>query len=467
LAVTILHGNHANMTDAPAKRLSLPRVLAFSSLSLPLAGVGLPVGVYLAPLYAREVGLGLELTGILFMLLRFWDIFTDPVMGYLVDRYRSPWGRVRHWVVLSVPILGLATYFVYMPSVGEGPAYFVGWMLLFYIGFTLLQTARSAWVPAIALDYDDRSRFFQWAEIISVLSMLALLAIPAVLELAGFGIGRMGQVAVMGWVLLFSLPLTAFLACTFVPDEAVRGDKGAAQKFRLRPFIAALGNKYLGHILLLELLTGTAIAVTSANYLFVAEFVFGLSDGMSSLILMFFFLMAVCALPFWLKLAARTEKSVAFKIAVLTSFCSFIIYYIAGQVGGFWPLFIGAFFNGAAFSAPIVLTRSMTADVVEWQASRTGENRSGIYYAAVTSAYKVGNSLAFGVGYLILGQIAGFHPTQDNSPEAIQGLLLVFCVLPGALYLLAALAASRYPFNRAMQQEISKSLDPRGPEVLD
>ncbi len=152
---------------------------------------------------------------------------------------------------------------------------------------------------------------------------------------------------------------------------------------------------------------------------------------------------------------------------MLTSFCSFIIYYIAGQVGGFWPLFIGAFFNGAAFSAPIVLTRSMTADVVEWQASRTGENRSGIYYAAVTSAYKVGNSLAFGVGYLILGQIAGFHPTQDNSPEAIQGLLLVFCVLPGALYLLAALAASRYPFNRAMQQEISKSLDPRGPEVLD
>lgn len=455
------------MTDAPAKRLSLPRVLAFSSLSVPLAGVGLPVGVYLAPLYAREVGLGLELTGILFMLLRFWDIFTDPVMGYLVDRYRSPWGRVRHWVVLSVPILGLATYFVYMPSVGEGPAYFIGWMLLFYIGFTLLQTARSAWVPAIAVDYDDRSRFFQWAEVISVLSMLVLLAIPAVLELAGFGIGRMGQVAIMGWVLLFALPISAFLACTFVRDDPVRGDKGHAQKFQLRPFIAALRNKYLGHILLLELLTGTAIAVTSANYLFVAEFVFGLSDGMSSLILMFFFLTAVCALPFWLKLAERTEKSVAFRAAVLMSFCSFVIYYLAGQIGGFWPLFLGAFINGAAFSAPIVLARSMTADVVEWQVSQTGENRSGIYYSLVTSAYKVGNSLALGVGYLILGQIAGFHPTQENSPESIHGLLLVFCLLPGSLYLLAALVAARYPFTRAMQQEISKSLDPRGPEMLD
>ena len=52
--------------------------------------------------------------------------------------------------VLSVPILGLATFFVYMPNVVESPAYFVGWMILFYIGFTLLQTARSTWVPAIA-----------------------------------------------------------------------------------------------------------------------------------------------------------------------------------------------------------------------------------------------------------------------------------------------------------------------------
>ena len=41
------------------------------------------------------------------------------------------------------------------------------------------------------------------------------------------------------------------------------------------------------------------------------------------------------------------------------------------------------------------------------------------------------------------------------------------CLLPGSLYLLAALAASRYPFTRAMQQEVAKSLDPRGPEIMD
>lgn len=456
------------MTDAVGKkRLSLPRVLAFSSLSIPLAGVGLPLGVYLAPLYANEVGLGLELTGLLFMVLRFWDIFTDPVMGYLVDRYRSPWGRVRHWIALSVPILALATYFIYMPQKGVGPAYFAGWMLLFYVGFTLLQTARSAWVPAIARDYDDRSRFFLWAEVVSVIAMLCLLAVPAILESLGMKVGRFGQVAIMGWALLISLPVVAFLSCAFVPDDPMPGDQGKAMKFDMKAMLAALRNKYLGSVLLLELLAGTAVAVTSSNYLFVAEFVFGLSDGQSSLILMFFFIMAVAALPFWLQLAKRTEKAVAFRMAVLMSLISFGMYYIAGQIGGFWPLFIGAFFNGAAFSAPIVLTRSMAADIVELQAAKTGENRSGIYYSLLTSAYKVGNSLAFGVGYLIVGQIAGFHPGKENEPEAIHGLLLVFCLLPGVLYALAAWVSTKYPLTRAMQREISKSLDPRGPEVMD
>ena len=27
------------------------------------------------------------------MVARFWDIFTDPLMGALVDRYPSKWGR--------------------------------------------------------------------------------------------------------------------------------------------------------------------------------------------------------------------------------------------------------------------------------------------------------------------------------------------------------------------------------------
>ena len=271
----------------------------------------------------------------------------------------------------------------------------------------------------------------------------------------------------MGVVLLVSLPVAGALSFFFVPDRPVPGDQGHAMKFELKPILGALKNQMFGRLLAMELLAGTAIAVTAANYLFVAEYVFGLSDGQSSLILMIFFITAVAAMPLWLLLARRTEKNIAFRAATMMSALSYILYYVFGQVGGFGPLLIGAIINGAAFSAPIILTRSMTADVVEWHASRTGENRAGIYYSILTSAYKTGSSLAFGVGYLMVAQLAGFQPGQPNSPEAINGLLMIFCLLPGVLYLGASFASWTYPLSRAMQQDVARSLDPRGPQTLD
>ena len=461
LAVTIPRGSVTPMATPPSKRLSFPRVLAFASLSVPIAGVGLPVGVYLAPLYANEVGLGLGLTGLLFMLLRFWDIFTDPIMGYLVDRYRSPLGRVRHWILLCIPVLGISTFFVYMPPPGAGPAYFIGWMLLFYVGFTLLQTSRSSWVPAIAHDYDDRSRLFLWPEIISVFSMLTLLAIPALLPVFGIETNRFGQVAAMGWILIIALPIVVTLACVFVPDPPLRGESKQVEKFEFKPLIAAVRNPMFSKVLSIELLVSTAISVTAANFLFVAEFAFGASDAQTSIALMSFFVMAILALPFWLWLAKKTEKRTAFSAAVIMSGICFISFIPLSLFGSYTLFLIGSIIAGIPFSAPIFLARAMTADVVELQAAETGENRAGNFYALLTSFSKVGSSLAFGVGYFIVGQIAGFHPGAENSDSAIFGLVMVFGFLPGLLYIASGLLARTYPLTRAVQEETARQLETR------
>lgn len=451
------------MNDASPRRLSFPRVLAFASLSVPIAGVGLPLGVYLAPLYANNapngVGLGLELTGLLFMLLRIWDIVTDPVMGYLVDRYRSPLGRVRHWIILCVPVLGIATYFVYMPPPGAGPWYFIGWMLIFYVGFTLLQTSRASWVPAIARDYDDRSRLFLWPEIVSVFAMLMLLAVPLLLFLFGVETDRFGQVAVMGWVLIIALPVAAFLSCTFVPDPPLRGEFKPVEKFEIRPLIGAIRDPMFGKVLTFELLVSTAISVTAANYLFVAEYAFGANGWQTSLALMLFFVMAIAAMPFWLYLARKTEKRTAYYCAVAMSGICFIAYIPLAPFGNFTTFLIASLIAGIPFSAPIFLSRAMTADIVELQAARTGENRAGNFYALLTSFNKVGSSLAFGVGYFIVGRIVGFQPGTENTEGEIFGLVLVFGFLPGLLYLAAGLIARTYPLTRAMQEETARSLE--------
>jgi glycoside/pentoside/hexuronide:cation symporter, GPH family len=448
------------MADPTPRRLGIVPVFAFSLLSFPLAGIGLPIAVYIAPFYAEDVGLGLVTTGFLFMIMRLWDVLLNPVVGAVIDRYRSRFGRVRHWIVLSVPILALATFFIYMPPrTGVGPVYFMFWMLVFYVGSTLLQTARFAWVPAIAVNYDDRSRYFQFAEVFSVLSMLALLIIPVVLVDGEGATDSFALVSAMGWALIVSLPITAALACIFVPDPPhLPGATQSPARLDLRVILPALKNPLLLRLLTLEFLVGTAISVTASNYLFVAASVFGLTDQMGSVVLIVFFIASVLAMPVWTHLAKATEKNLAFRVATLLAMSSYGLYFLVGQFGGFWSFIIGAVVNGITFTAPIVLIRSMAADVVEWQVEKSGDNRSGIYFGMLTTAAQVGASLAIGLGYLLVGKVAGYTPGAENSPGAEQGLLLIFCAVPGALYGLAFLIAKAHPLDRKMQGDIARAL---------
>jgi len=100
---------------------------------MPLAAVGLPMAVFVAPMYATELGLGTTLTGLIFMILRFWDLGTDPVMGWLVDTKPTRRGRVKHWLIASIPVLMLGSFFLYMP-VGEtvSAPYLVVWLAVMH-----------------------------------------------------------------------------------------------------------------------------------------------------------------------------------------------------------------------------------------------------------------------------------------------------------------------------------------------
>jgi glycoside/pentoside/hexuronide:cation symporter, GPH family len=447
------------MVDPSPKRLSTPRVLALSTLAFPLSGIGLPLGVYLSPFYADEIGLGVALTGMLFMALRLLDMVLDPTIGHLVDSFNSKWGRARPWIVASVPMLMLAAFFVYMPPrEGASAFYFVLWMVVLYLGSTMLIIARNAWVADIATDYDDRSRHFVMIEMASVLSMLFLLIIPVII--ANNGGDRFEQIGAMGWCLIISLPLTALIACLFVPDPPRTKDP-EQKSYSFADLRQAVGNRYLKTVLLLELLIGMGITVTASLYLFVAESVFGLSDAQASLLLVVFFLSSVLGLPFWMRLASRTEKHSAVCVAVLLSAGSYVLYLVAAQFPGFWPFALAAVINGFAFTAPLVIGRSMTADVVEWELVRSGTNRAGLFFGLNAGAYKIGASLATGLAYLLVGLVAGYEAGADNSPQAVQGLLFIFCGLPAILYLITYFVVRNYPLTRAVQAETAGQLEAR------
>ena len=413
-----------------------------------MAGIGLPIAVFLSPFYAEHMGLGVAMTGTIFMALRFWDLLIDPVMGYLVDTRPSRLGRIRHWLILAVPVLVVSTYFLYLP-VGDSASatYLVGWLMVFFVGFTLLQTPTLAWVPAIAPEYDERSRMFMWYEILNVAALLAFLILPAMV-----GGDLSDKVRIMGIVLIVLLPLTVGIACIFVPDPPLPGTENAKADFSPGALLEALKNGPLLRILVAYIAIGIAVAGTAATYLWAAKWGFGLEQG-PEFVLVIFFISGMVSLPLWVAWSKRTEKhTVVMWICFLTGL-SYLAYLPLREIGGFWPMSLGAILSGLGFSAGFTLLRSMLADLVEVELAKSGNDRSGLYYALLSGAYKTGASMAIGIPYILLGAIVGFDPKVENSPAVVNGLMYVFVGVPFVFYCVAALVIRSYPITRDAHSE--------------
>ena len=97
------------MADTEKSALERPlttwELSAYSGIAMPMAAMGMPVAVYLPRFYSEGLGLSLATVGLIFTLARIWDLITDPIMGLVIDRFESRWGRRKHWIALSIPVL--------------------------------------------------------------------------------------------------------------------------------------------------------------------------------------------------------------------------------------------------------------------------------------------------------------------------------------------------------------------------
>ena len=67
----------------------------------------LMVGTYITYFYTNILGIAPAIAGLVFMVARLVDAFTDPLMGMLVDRTNSRWGKFRPWIIAGAPFLAI------------------------------------------------------------------------------------------------------------------------------------------------------------------------------------------------------------------------------------------------------------------------------------------------------------------------------------------------------------------------
>ncbi|MBO9998211.1 MAG: MFS transporter [Cyanobacteria bacterium SID2] len=434
-----------------ASKLTPRTITAFALPAIPISALGLPLVVYLPPFYGSEMGLGLSTIGTIFAIARVWDLVTDPVLGIVSDKFTTRLGRRRHWIILSVPILAASAYAVFLPTPPVSARYLLFWMVVLYAGFTMLSISHMSWGAELSDDYDDRSRVQGWREFALIFGMLAVLAIPAIVQQTEAA-NYQTKVASMGWFVILTLPVTVGIAVTSVSERPVPPSKHVGLR---RSLAIVLQNRLLQRVLLADFLTGLAPGIVGSIYLFFISEVMALPEW-SSLILLLYFTASLVGVPGWIWLSCRIGKHPTFIVAMvwMAATLPLLLWVQPGDLG--WNITVNTLFGLANAASPFLL-RSILADVTEIDNLQSGTQRTGLYYALLMMTNKFGYALAVGVTYPVLDWI-GFVPEATNTPETLSALKWLFVLSPIPLVLLAALTLWRFPLDAQRQQELRKQL---------
>ena len=154
------------------RALAAALLALFAAPCLGLAGIGLPLQVYLPPFYSAQLGVNLSAVGVAFMVVRLLDIAIDPTLGVLMDRTRVPFGRFKAWLTAGVPLLMLGSVVLFFSSPGVTAVQLAIGLALAYGGWSVCVVAQTSWGALLSPSYNERSRIYGWWQMFNLLGLL-------------------------------------------------------------------------------------------------------------------------------------------------------------------------------------------------------------------------------------------------------------------------------------------------------
>ena len=445
------------MTSASCReeqQIGFWRILAFGSVQLPLGMIGLPIAIYLAPLYSGQMQLGLQLIGISLILARLSDFITDPIVGIISDRWRPKMGRRRVWLIFGSLTMMAGVYLLFRPSPGIDIVYFLAAVALVYLGYTMLLLPYHAWAAELSEDYHVRTRISSVSQAFSIAGLIASTLIPAYVQMQP-GATSADVMSALSVVIIALLPLCAALAFFFVPEPEA--------PIRKAPFSIAKAMKMLGsnraflQVTLLVLVATVGEVFRQTITVFFARDVVGVPN--IGVIYFLYFVAALLVVPGWVWLAKRIEKHRALALAlVIVALTNALMFFVPkGGVFLFTALFI---VKGACYGAVLMLPHAMIADAADIDTADTLDRQQGLFYAVTAMVQKMGYAAGSGLPLLLLGSV-GYVSAGENRSEPLLALTISYSVIPAVLVLIAAYMAWHYALTEARHRDIRAEIDAR------
>ena len=331
---------------------------------------------------------------------RVFDAFTDPMIASLSDRCTSKNGRRIPFLKWASLPMALATVLVFWSPVNEkswiNAAFLLVMVLAYYLFITAYCTPYNALISELGHTQQERLNISTAISFTFIAGTAVAYLAPAIWGIFVPALGRVGAIR-----LTFTAMAAVAWLCMLVPVFCIREKEyvntvpvqesafhSLAATFRNGEFRKFVGSDIFYWIALTMFQTGLPFFVTS---------LLKLPETMTTL---YFVGMTALSVLFYLPVNKLTPKF-GKKRMLLFAFVMFSTAFFYTGFMGKIP-FLSAAAQGfvlmvfAALPMAIfgILPQAMVADIAESDSVTTGSNREGMFFAARTFAFKLGQSLS-------------------------------------------------------------------------
>ena len=436
-----------------------------------------------AMMIVLTIGYGVNpfLVGLLGSIPRLTDAITDPIVGYLSDRFRSRWGRRRPFIFVGAISSGLMLMFMWqLPENQSTLFYFVYFLTLsfvFFLAYTIFATPWVALGYELTPNYTERTRLMGLQNFIGQTVFLLVPWFLWFMSLDMFGDVRNGAsilaivlgVVCIGFGIIPALAVRERFGDVTDSDAIDMVESSFVDEARnfLQGFLTTTKNLEFLKLAGATFLVFNGFMMVSGFQPFIVIYYLcdgdvaqaGIYTGYFGIITSVFTFVAI-AFATWLSDIVGKQR--AFRICIAISIVGYASKWFLYNPDN--PLLI-------CFSAPLIafglgclftLMSSMIADICDFDELQTYERREGMYGSIYWWVVKLGMAAALAVGGALLVATGFDVDLSENQTEfTFFWMRLLDVTVPIISSLLAVFLVSTYRITGEMAQDVREQLEAR------
>lgn len=440
---------------------------------------------YILYYYQDILGVNAIAMGVILLVARVFDAFNDPIMGVLVAKTRTRWGKFRPWLLIGtiVNAIILVIMFSAPPSLdGSGlVAYAAVTYIVWGVTYTMMDIPYWSMIPAFTEGGKERENLSTLARSCAgvgsaLITIITMICVRALGSYAGDDWERVGFrwfaliIAVIFVVLISITCLNIKEKSTVNVDSPSVGDM----------FKALISNDQAMAIVITIVLINCAVYITSNLVIYFFKYDFGgegwfnsytlfntFGGGVQILSMMLFF-------PVLRKFLSAIKVFYVSFVMAIAGYATLLILSFT-NMSSIFLLFIPGFLIFAANGMLTVLTTVFLANTVDYGELKNNRRDESVIFSMQTFVVK----LASGVAALIASvSLSIFHISDDTSDtsavadavagSSVVGLRLTMTVIPIIGLLIAVLLFhKKFILTEEKVEEIAQTLKAKRKKQLN